>query len=380
MKVGLLSCVITAAAVYVALEWRHNPDHLRPDNVATDNSSLATARDLGQDEKDNIAVYQKYSAGVVNITSTSLRYDFFLHPAPLESGTGSGAVLDKSGHIVTNYHVIEDASQLQVTLADHTKHPAQIVGIDAANDLAVLKVEVNETQLVPIPVSSSGTLLVGQKVLAIGNPYGLERTLSIGIISSLGRSIETPDGGILEDVIQTDAAINPGNSGGPLLNSKGELIGLNTAILSPGNSGNIGIGFAIPAETIRRVSGDLITLGRVRRPYLGVQSLALSRFPGLSTALGVNTDTGVLVVGIEPDSPAATAGIRGPSAEVSVGNYRLPPGGDVLLAVEGHQVDSGQHLSAAMDRYKPGARVTLTLLRNNRKLDVAVVLEEKPNR
>jgi putative serine protease PepD len=233
--------------------------------------------------------------------------------------------------------------------------------------------------MTPIPLGTSGGLLVGQKVLAIGNPYGLERTLTTGIISSLGRSIQAQNGRVIEDIIQTDAAINPGNSGGPLLNSSGEIIGINTAILSPSN-GSVGIGFAIPADTVRRIVGDLISLGYVRRPYLGIRrSVALADLPGLAERLGINSgDVGLMVLNVQPNSPAERGGVRGASREVIVGNYRVPAGGDVILAVEGRAVNSTQELGGAIDRHKPGDRITITISRGNSRLELPIVLAEAP--
>ena len=371
MKAAVLSSIITASSVYVFLQQR--PKTSQPLTIAS-----ADAPDFSAEEKANISVYEKYSEGVVNITSTTLTYDFFLHPVPQESGTGSGAILDENGHIVTNYHVIEAATRLEVTLADKTKHPATVVGTDPNNDLALLKIDPGNERLTPIPLGDSKKLKVGQKVLAIGNPYGLQRTLTTGIISSLGREIEAENGRIIEDVIQTDAAVNPGNSGGPLLNTNGQMIGLNTAILSPANSGSIGIGFAVSATTIQRVANDLIAYGRVRRPYLGIRSVPLSQYFGLSEGLGLNTTTGLLILNIASDSPADRAGIRGATRETIIGNYRVPAGGDVILAVEGHDVESNEHLASAIDRFKPGDRVTLTLLRDNHKIDLPITLQDNP--
>jgi putative serine protease PepD len=207
----------------------------------------------------------------------------------------------------------------------------------------------------------------------------LERTLTTGIISSLGRSIQAQNGRVIEGIIQTDAAINPGNSGGPLLNSQGEIIGINTAIYSE-NGGSVGIGFAIPSDTVRRIVGDLISLGYVRHPYLGItRNIAFSDYPGLAQALGINNaDAGLMVLAIQPNSPAARAGIRDAQREVIVGNYRVPTGGDVILAVGGRAVHSSQDLAGAIDRYKPGDNVMITVLRNNSEIDVSVVLDEAP--
>ena len=385
IKTVVLTIIIAAAMLYIASEWAplRSLTSSSPPARNTSNplgvSASHRPRELTEDEKINVEVYRKCSPAVVNITTMTLSYDFFLHPVPHESGTGSGVIVDTNGHIVTNFHVIEGAAQLEVTLADKSTHAGRVVGTDPNNDLAVIKIEpATEQQLTAIPLGNSKDMQVGEKVLAIGNPYGLERTLTSGIISSVGREIEARNGRIIEDVIQTDAAVNPGNSGGPLLNGNGEMIGLNTAILSPANSGNIGIGFAVPAETIRRVAGDLITYGQVRRPYVGIQTAALSQFAGLAEGLRLNTRSGLLVISVLPDSPAAHAGIRGSSRETIVGHYRVPDGGDVILAVEGHAVESTEHLSSAIDRYVPGDRVTVTLLRDNRRVDVSLTLGENP--
>jgi S1-C subfamily serine protease len=203
--------------------------------------------------------------------------------------------------------------------------------------------------------------------------------MTTGIISSLGREIEAENGRVIEDVIQTDASVNPGNSGGPLLNSAGQMIGLNTAFLSPKNGGHTDIGFAVSASTVQRVANDLIVYGKVHRPYLGLRSVGLTQYPGLSNGMGLNTTSGLLILNIDEDSPASQAGIRGPSRETTIGNHRVPAGGDIVLAVNGHAVESPQHLASAIDQFKPGDRITLTLLRDNQQIQVPVVLGETPN-
>jgi S1-C subfamily serine protease len=386
IKVALLTSIITAAMVYVILEWRP----LQPENSQTPDVSWAASTrpaatttpapaDFTTDERNNIDIYQRYGNGVVNITTTTLEYDFFLRPVPMESGTGSGAIIDTQGHIVTNFHVVRNAQQLEVTLPDKTKHEARVIGADPNNDLAVIQINAPNERYTPIPLGTSAGLQVGQKVLAIGNPYGLERTLTTGIISSLGRSIQAENGRVIEDIIQTDAAINPGNSGGPLLNSAGEIIGINTAIYSPTNGGNIGIGFAIPADTVKRITKDLITLGYVPRAYLGVaQWIALQDVPWLADALRLQTDMGLMVVSVAPNSAAATGGIRGASEQVRVGRYIMPVGGDIILAFEGKPVNSPQQIAAEIDRHKPGDRITVTILRNGRQMDLPILLREAP--
>jgi S1-C subfamily serine protease len=386
IKVALLSSIITAALVYVVLEWRplqsdgsRTPDRSLASTSGAPLSSAAATGDLTADEKNNIDVYQRYGKGVVNITTTTVGYDFFLRPVPMESGTGSGAVIDDQGHIVTNFHVVRNAQRLEVTLPDKTKHTAEVIGADPNNDLAVIQINAPRERLTAIPLGSSKDLLVGQKVLAIGNPYGLERTLTTGIISSLGRSIQAENGRVIEDIIQTDAAINPGNSGGPLLNSDGEIIGINTAIFSPSNTGSIGIGFAIPVDTVRRITKDLITLGYVPHAYLGIaQSVALQDVPWLARALRLDTDEGLMVVAIQPNSAAAAGGIREASEQVRVGNYVFPAGGDIIVAFEGKPVTSAQEMAVEVDRHKPGDRVTITVLRGNRKIDLPITLQEAP--
>jgi putative serine protease PepD len=273
---------------------------------------------------------------------------------------------------------VKDAEQLQVTLWDKSKHTAKMVGSDPNNDLAVIQIDAPRS-LLPIPLGTSKGLQVGQKVLAIGNPFGLDRTLTTGIISSLGRSIESDNGRIIEDMIQTDAAINHGNSGGPLLNSQGQIIGINSAIISPNDSGSIGIGFAIPADTVRRITDELITRGYVRHAALGIstQSLVpLSDYPWLSDTLHLETNIGLMVVEVPRGSAAALGGIRGADNEIIVRRIRIPVGGDVILAIQGKEVDTVQQLQTEIDRYKPGDAVKITVLRNNKKNDLTVTLQE----
>jgi len=388
IKVAFLSSIITAALVYVILEWRPlRSETSRPPEVSWASSSTASSSPaapappppaFSEDERNNIDLYQRYSPGVVNITTTTLAYDFFLQPVPMEAGTGSGAIIDTEGRIVTNYHVIEGARRLEVTLSDKTKHLAKVVGADRNNDLAVIQISVPKDKLKPIPIGTSKNLVVGQKVLAIGNPYGLERTLTTGIISSLGRSIETRNNRIIEGVIQTDAAINPGNSGGPLLNSSGEIIGINTAIYSE-SGGSVGIGFAIPADTVRNITGDLIKLGYVPHAYLGLYApIPLADYPMIAEGLRLNVDYGLLVNRILPGSPAERAGVRGQTDVAIINNVRVPVGGDIILTFEGRKIVSQTELNSMVDKFKPGDRITLGVLRGGRQLDVTVTLAEVP--
>jgi putative serine protease PepD len=387
VKVAFLSSIITAAMVYVLLEWKPLRSELtRPPDVswasspATTSTAPAAPAPLSDDERNNIEIYQKYSQGVVNITSTSVAYDFFLRPVP-QSGMGSGAIIDPQGHIVTNYHVIRDAELLEVTLPNKTKHKAKVVGTDPNNDLAVLQIDVPPTGVTPIPLGTSKGLQVGQKVLAIGNPFGLDRTMTTGIISAMGRSIQAENGRVIEDIIQTDASINHGNSGGPLLNNQGQIIGINAAILSPNDTGNYGIGFAIPVDTVKRITDEILKLGYVRHAYIGLDQrsvIPLAEIRGLAEALDLDTAGGLLVVSVPVNGPLAEAGIREATRRVRVGNYTVPTGGDVLLSINGKAVNSLTDVGTEVDRYKPGERVTVTVLRNNRKVDLSVTLQEQP--
>ena len=388
IKVAFLSSITTAALVYVILEWQPlRSDFSQPPQISLASSTVRTAAPAGnnfsEEEKNNIEIYQRDGNGVVNITSTILGYESFFRVVPMESGTGSGAVIDDLGHIVTNYHVVKDAEKLEVTLPDKTKVEATVVGSDPNNDLAVIQVKVPRGKLTPIPLGTSKGLEVGQKVLAIGNPYGLERTLTTGIVSSLGRSIQTDNGRVIQDIIQTDAAINPGNSGGPLLNSQGQIIGVNTAILSPGgnNSGSIGIGFAIPVDTVRRITSDLITNGFVRHSWMGIsRTLSLADYPVLKRALRLDTDNGLMLVDVSNDGPASKAGLHGATRGVTMGFRQYPVDGDIILQIQGKPVNTVQDLLTEIDRYKPGERVVVTILRNNKKMDVPVILEDTPRK
>jgi S1-C subfamily serine protease len=326
------------------------------------------------EEEINIRVYRAASPAVVNITTTAVAYDFFLNPIPKE-GTGSGAIIDRSGHILTNFHVIDGARRLEVTLADGSKWQARAIGVDPSNDLAVIKIDAPADKLTTIPLWDSSKLVVGQKVLVIGNPFGFERTLTGGIVSSVGRSIRAENGRLIRGIIQTDAAINPGNSGGPLLNSSGEIIGVSTAIFSP-SGGSVGVGFAVPINTAKRIISQLITRGYVARPYLGISGHEI--FPALAQALRLPVTEGIMVVEVTPESPAQRAGIRGGERAVQVGNMIVRVGGDIITEVDQVKVRTFEELSDFIDSKQPGDTVTLTLNRQGRPNAVEVRLRERP--
>ena len=331
-------------------------------------ASAAPAFD--SEEQQNIAVYRKALPSVVNITSTAVAFDFFNRPVP-QQGMGSGFVLDKQGHILTNNHVIDNAQRVEVTLADKHKYKATVVGVDKQHDLALL--QINAPNLVPATLAESNGLVVGQRVYAIGNPFGLSGTLTRGIISAI-RSIGTGNASSIEDAIQTDAAINPGNSGGPLLNSKGEVIGITTLIASNGSDQSAGIGFAIPVNTAKAVLDDFARYGRVRRPSLDVVTLPIG--PDIAEAIGLPADYGVLVETVLPGGAAQKAGLHGGDKRMYMGNTPVMLGGDLIVGIDGQEVQTPQDLSAALNGHRAGDAVTMVVYRGQRKMNIKVTLSD----
>ena len=325
---------------------------------------VVTARgDLASDEIATIELFRNASPSVVYITSIALRRNLFsLNVYEIPQGTGSGFIWDKHGRVVTNYHVISDANRIEVTLADQSTWKGVLVGAAPDQDIAVLQIYAPTAKLRPITIGQSDDLHVGQKVFAIGNPFGLDQTLTTGIVSALGRDISSSTGRIIHDVIQTDAAINPGNSGGPLLDSAGRLIGVNTAIYSP-SGGSAGVGFAVPISEVNRVVPQIISKGRVIRPGLGV-SLANK---SLARDLGVE---GVLIINVEPGSAAAKAGLR--ATKQAAEGIIL---GDVIQKVNGVKVSDYNELRDELERYQVGETVTLELARDERRVTADVLLE-----
>jgi S1-C subfamily serine protease len=298
-----------------------------------------------------------------------MTFDFFYGLVPQE-GQGSGFVIDKDGHILTNYHVVADARQVEVTLHNHKRYKATVIGTDPAHDLAVIQIKAPE--LVPAVLGDSRSLQVGQKVYAIGNPFGLAGTMTRGIVSSI-RPVREPNGATIDEAIQTDAAINPGNSGGPLMNWHGEVIGINTMILS--NSGqNAGIGFAIPINTAKAVLNDLVTLGRVRRPALGVRTIPIG--PELAQEMSLPTDYGLLIIQVTPGGSAEQAGLRGGSERAYLGNTPIMLGGDLIVAIDGEKIQDQQDLAQTMNNHRAGDTVKVTIYRGKRKMELSVALAE----
>jgi S1-C subfamily serine protease len=319
----------------------------------------------------NVRVYEQVSPSVVHITSRVVARDFWGGGRPSD-GTGSGFVIDREGHIVTNYHVIERAETIEVTLLDETMVEAQVVGVDPLSDLAVLRVDVDPDALHPVIMSASGEIKVGQRAIAIGNPFGLDWTMTIGVVSSVGRPLQLSDSRILYGVVQTDAAINPGNSGGPLLNARGELIGVNTAI----RRGADNIAFAIPLSTVQRVVPELIANGRYARPWLAISGYSIT--PELAERLDLPIERGILIVRVQPGGPADRAGLRGAQREVVIGNSRLWVGGDLLVAIDGAPIADNAALAEYLEtRTRVGQEVALTLYRDGQEITVQTILQER---
>jgi S1-C subfamily serine protease len=333
-------------------------------------TEAAAAPAFDTEEQQNIAVYKKALPSVVNITSTAVAFDFFYGSVP-QQGQGSGFVLDKQGHILTNNHVIDNAQRVEVTLSDKHKYKARVVVVDKNHDLALL--QITAPNLVPATLSDSNGLIVGQRVYAIGNPFGLSGTMTRGIISAI-RSIRGPNGNPIEDAIQTDAAVNPGNSGGPLLNSRGEVIGITTLIANNGADQSSGIGFAIPIDTAKQVLSDFEKYGRVRRPSLDVQIFPVG--PDVAEQIGLPADYGVMIQRVTPGGAADRAGLKGGTQRVYQGNMPVMLGGDLIVAADGQDITNAQDLSAAINAHRAGDTMTLTIFRGRKKMEVKVTLTD----
>jgi S1-C subfamily serine protease len=365
--------MLLVAAFYLVMNRARGPagpsSVTRPSHVEL--AEAAGSQSLDPDEQLNVTVYRKALPSVVNITSTAVAFDFFYGAVP-QQGAGSGFVIDGEGHILTNYHVVENARQVEVTTSDKKKYKAQIVGTDPAHDLAVIQIPARDVPRAEI--GDSKNVMVGQKVFAIGNPFGLSGTMTRGIISSI-RSVRGPRG-FIDEAIQTDAAINPGNSGGPLLNSRGQVIGINSMIFTGGVEQSAGIGFAIPINTAKSVLDDLVHLGHARYPTLGVRTIPIG--PDLADQMGLSADSGLLIVQVLPGSAAERAGLRGGNDRAYLGNMPIMLGGDLVVAIDGQPVEDQLELSHAMQSHRAGDTVTLTIFRGRKKMDMKVVLGESP--
>jgi S1-C subfamily serine protease len=372
-QVILFCCLSAAAALGLAVALGAIPPRGKKPEAAAPAGLEAPAEALmaepaqydgspetSPDEVNNIRVYEELNEAVVNITSVTIEYNWFLEPVPRE-GTGSGTIIDQEGHVLTNYHVVKDAKKLSVTLADGSEYEGRLIGTDPENDLAVIRFDPGGKILISIPFGRSVSLRVGQKVLAIGNPFALERTLTTGIVSGLGRPVKTSSGMVIREMIQTDASINPGNSGGPLLNSRGEMVG---------------IGFAVPVDTARRIVPEIIRSGKVSRGWIDISPVQL--FPALVRYAKFPVSEGVLVSQVEPGSPADQAGLRGGSEAVRYGRSLIYLGGDIIIEVDGLPVTSLYDLLGALEDNKPGEKVGVKVLRGRKEVTLYVTLSQRP--
>jgi S1-C subfamily serine protease len=333
------------------------------------------ARDsaLTEDEVLNVRIYRQASPAVANILTKATEYDFFMDPVPVE-GAGSGFVIDPRGYILTNFHVVQEAQSIEVVLGDQSRYPAKFIGADQRNDVALIKIDPKSKQLATLPLGDSAVLQVGQKVLAIGNPFGFQSTLTTGVVSAIGRTVQTSQSTFIDEAIQTDAAINRGNSGGPLINTHGEVIGINSAIYTPSGT-TAGIGFAIPINTAKAIAHDLMTDGRVHRALLGVDTLPVAGW--LSEALDLPVQDGLLIETVSRGGPAAAAGLHGGDRVAQAGMRRIAIGGDVIVAVDGQKVSNQFDLNVILNRKRPGDTVNVTVYRGGKKMDIPVKLGDR---
>jgi putative serine protease PepD len=369
VRLLVLGLIIGLAAYWAGSRYgQHAPGSVQavPANLPADERPIT----LDATEQENVQIYKQSSPAIANIVTRAVQYDFFMDAVPVE-GAGSGFVIDTDGHILTNYHVVQGAETIEVTLGDQSRYKAKYIGADTRNDIALIQIDPKGRKIMALPLGDSRNLLVGQRVLAIGNPFGFQSTLTTGVVSSLGRTVQTGENTFIDEAIQTDAAINRGNSGGPLLNTRGEVIGINSAIYAPTGT-TAGIGFAIPINTARRAAEDLISTGRVRRASLGAEGRAI--WPNLADALHLGVQQGILIERVVPGGPAAQAGIRGGTRSVLAGLQELRVGGDVLVAVNGKEITSQMDLNLLLNRAWPGDTMTLTIYRDGKKMDVPVKL------
>ncbi len=329
---------------------------------------------LTDDESINVRVYRQASPAVANILTKATQYDFFMDAVPVE-GAGSGFVIDPRGYILTNFHVIQEAQSIEVVLGDQSRYPAKVIGADQRNDVALVKIDPKGKSLAFLQLGDSSGLQVGQKVLAIGNPFGFQSTLTTGVVSALGRTVQTSQTTFIDEAIQTDAAINRGNSGGPLINSHGEVIGINSAIYTPSGT-TAGIGFAIPINTAKNIAHDLMTDGRVHTAFLGVETLPVGGY--LAGALDLPVQEGLLVETVTANGPAAKGGIRGGDRTANAGMRRIYIGGDIIVAIDGQKVANQFDVNILLNHKRPGDKVTVAVYRGGKKIDLPITLSERP--
>ncbi len=380
-RIVVIVLLLLAGAYWAGARWGpRDPQDVGAVPLGSDSKSAKNAsfaqRDaaLTDDESINVRVYRQASPAVANILTKATEYDFFMDPVPVE-GAGSGFIIDTKGYILTNNHVVEGAQSIEVVLGDQSRYSAKVVGADPRNDVALIKIEPKNKPLVALPLGDSSTIQVGQKVLAIGNPFGFQSTLTTGVISAIGRTVQTSQTTFIDEAIQTDAAINRGNSGGPLINSHGEVIGINSAIYTPSGT-TAGIGFAIPINTAKRIAHDLITDGRVHQAFLGVDTLSVGG--GLGEALDLPVQEGLLVQTVTRGGPASQAGVHGGDRIAQAGMRRFYVGGDVIVAIDGQKVATQLDVNLVLNKKRPGDSVTVTVYRGGKKMEIPVKLGERP--
>ena len=376
-RIILAALVLLLGAYWAGARFgSRQPTNVEALPLASSSSPTAIAQreaPLTDDESINVRIYRQSAPAVANILTKATEYDFFMDPVPVE-GAGSGFVIDARGYILTNFHVVEGAQSIEVVLGDQSHYPAKFIGADQRNDVALLKIDPKGKHLAALSLGDSGALQVGQKVLAIGNPFGFQSTLTTGVVSALGRTVQTSQTTFIDEAIQTDAAINRGNSGGPLINSHGEVIGINSAIYTPSGT-TAGIGFAIPINTAKNIANDLMTDGRVHRAFLGVETLPIGGW--LGEALDLPVKEGLLVTRATKGAPAAAAGIQGGNRVVEAGMRKIAIGGDVIVAIDSQKVVSQLDVNLVLNHKRPGDNVTVTLYRGGKKMDVPVKLGER---
>src|SRR6266403_4605253 len=372
--------ILILGAYWAGARWgQRQPINVGAVPSETDSSPMKNAnfaeRDaaLSGDEALNVRIYRQSASAVANVLTKATEYDFWMDPVPVE-GAGSGFVMDAKGYILTNYHVVQGAQTIEVVLGDQSRHSAKFIGADQRNDVALIKIDPAGKPLAVLPLGDSAALQVGQKVLAIGNPFGFMSTLTTGVVSALGRTVQTGQNTLIDEAIQTDAAINRGNSGGPLINTHGEVIGINSAIYTPSGT-TAGIGFAIPINTAKRIAHALITDGRVHRAFLGVETLPVGGW--LSEALDLPVKEGLLVERATKGGPAAAAGIQGGNRVAQAGMRKIAIGGDVIVAIDGQKVVSQLDVNLVLNHKRPGDSVTVTVYRGGKKMDIPVKLGER---
>lgn len=355
------------------LDFMKKPSDERTPNIKGTETPLTNIEDVG--EEIVIRVYNFVSPSVVNIVATTLEIDFFWQEVIPQRGQGSGFIIDRRGYILTNNHVVADAKLLEVTLIGGKKLRAQLIGKDPSTDIAVIKIPESEVPKVAM-LGDSDKLRVGQRAIAIGNPFGLEHTVTSGIVSALNRHVRLSADSEAHRMIQTDASINPGNSGGPLINTKGEVVGITSAIFST-SGGAMGIGFAIPINTAKEIAAQLITNQRVVRPWMGIVG-GFTITPELAQALDIPVKEGVMISRVFPNGPAAKAGLKGGNRSVIIGNIQALVGGDIIIDIDGEKISTAEDLIRAVRRHKVGDTIPVGIMRDNKKLTFNVTLEENP--